>query len=55
MDADTFLITSKTFICNPAMVPVMAGAIKNRELVFSGLIVGIIGDGIRNYLGITLS
>ena len=52
IDADTCLITSTAMICNPAIVPVVAGAIKNREIVFSGISVGIIGLAMGNYLGI---
>jgi uncharacterized membrane protein len=55
IDADTFLITSTAFICNPAIVPVVAGAIKNREVIFSGLVVSIIGLGIGNYLGVLVA
>jgi uncharacterized membrane protein len=32
-------------------VPVIAGAIKNREVIISGLTVGILGYAIGNYLG----
>lgn len=55
VDTDTFLITSTAFICNPAIVPVVAGSLKNREVVFSGLTVGIIGLAIGNYLGIAVA
>ena len=55
VDADTFLITSTAFICNPAIVPIVAGAIKNREVIFSGITVGIIGLAIGNYLGIFIA
>ncbi|MBS0010117.1 MAG: DUF819 family protein [Bacteroidales bacterium] len=52
IDADTFIITSTAMICNPAIVPVVAGSLRNREIVFSGLSVGIIGLAVGNYLGI---
>jgi len=55
VDADTCLITSTAFICSPVMVPVVAGAIRNREVIFSGLTVGIIGYAIGNYLGVMIA
>ena len=51
IDADTVIITSTALICSPPFVPVIAGAIKNREIIVSGLTVGIIGYAIGNYLG----
>ena len=45
------MITSTALICSPPFVPVIAGAIKNREIIVSGLTVGIIGYAIGNYLG----
>ena len=51
IDTDTVMITSTALICSPPFVPVVAGAIKNREIVVSGLTVGIIGYAIGNYLG----
>ncbi len=52
IDTDTFIITSTAMICNPAIVPVVAGALRNREIIFPGLSVGIIGLAAGNYLGI---
>lgn len=55
IDADTYIITSTALITNPAVVLVVAGALKNREIVFSGLVVAIIGLATGNYLGILMS
>ena len=52
VDADTVLITSVSAICSPPFVPIVAGALKNREIVVSGLTTGIIGYAIGNYLGV---
>jgi len=51
IDADTVMITSTALICSPPFVPVIAGAIKNKEIIISGLTVGIIGYAVGNYLG----
>jgi uncharacterized membrane protein len=55
IDADTTMITSTAFICSPAFVPVIAGAIGNRQVVVSGMTIGIIGYAIGNYLGVTIA
>ncbi|MCP4137035.1 MAG: DUF819 family protein [bacterium] len=54
VDADTFIITSTSAICSPPFVPVVAGALKNKEMLLSGITTGIIGYAIGNYLGISL-
>ena len=55
VDADTVMVTSAALICSPPFVPVVAGALNNREVIVSGLTVGIIGYAIGNYLGIILA
>jgi uncharacterized membrane protein len=55
IDTDTMMITSTAFICSPPFVPVVAAAIRNREVIISGLTVGIIGYAIGNYLGVTIA
>jgi uncharacterized membrane protein len=55
IDTDTTIITSTAFVFSPPFVPVVAGALKNKEIIISGITVGLIGYAIGNYLGITLS
>jgi uncharacterized membrane protein len=55
IDRDTTIITSTALICSPPFVPVIAGAIRNKEIIFSGLTVGIIGYAIGNYLGVLVA
>lgn len=55
VDADTFVITSVAAVCSPPFVPVVAGALRNRTIVLSGLTTGIIGYAVGNYLGITVA
>lgn len=51
VDAHTTMITSVAFICSPPFVPVIAGALGNKQIVVSGISVGIIGYALGNYLG----
>ena len=55
IDADTTIIISTTLICSPPFVPVVAGALKNKQVIISGLTVGVLGFAIGNYLGILLA
>jgi uncharacterized membrane protein len=55
IDTDTMIVTSTALICSPPFVPVVAGALKNREVVVSGLTVGIVGYAIGNYLGVLVA
>ncbi len=55
IDTDTVIITSTALICSPPFVPAAAGAIKNKEIIVSGLTVGIIGYALGNYLGVMVA
>jgi uncharacterized membrane protein len=55
VDADTVIITSVAGICSPPLVPMVASALKNKEVMVSGVITGIIGWVAGTYLGITLA
>ncbi|MCF6171934.1 MAG: DUF819 family protein [Bacteroidales bacterium] len=55
IDADNVIIVSTALTCSPPFVPVVAGALHNREIIISGITVGIIGYAIGNYLGVLLA
>lgn len=55
IDADTVIITSTAGINSPPLVPIVAAALKNREIVISGVITGIIGWVIGTYIGISIA
>lgn len=55
IDADTMVIASVTFINSPPFVPMMAAAMKNRNVIVAGLTLGIIGYAVGNYLGFLIS
>ncbi len=54
IDADTVIISGSALICSPPFVPVVATAIKNREVILTGMVVGIAGYAVGNYLGVFL-
>ncbi len=55
IDADNVIIVSTALTCSPPFVPVVAGALKNKEIILSGLTVGIIGYAIGNYMGVLIA
>ncbi|MGD0583369.1 MAG: DUF819 family protein [Bacteroidales bacterium] len=55
IDADNFLITSAAFIFSPPFVPLVANALKNKELIVTGITGGILGYVLGNYLGVALA
>ena len=55
IDADTVIISGVGLICSPPFVPVVAGALKNREIILTGIVVGIGGYAIGNYLGVAIA
>jgi len=55
IDADTVIISGSALICSPPFVPVIAGALKNKEIIFTGLSIGIVGYAVGNYLGVIIA
>ncbi|HEY4786541.1 MAG TPA: DUF819 family protein, partial [Bacteroidales bacterium] len=55
IDTDTLLISSSAMIFSPPFVPAIANALHNKEIILSGLTVGIVGYSIGNYIGIGLA
>ncbi|MCK5701308.1 MAG: DUF819 family protein, partial [Cyclobacteriaceae bacterium] len=55
VDSDTTIITITALTYSAPFVPVVAGALKNKNLIISGLTVGILGYAIGNYLGLAIA
>ncbi len=51
VDSDTTVIASVAYICSPAMVPMIVGAMKNKNVLAAGLAIGVFGYAIGNYIG----
>ena len=54
VDSDTMIVTSVSAICSPPFVPVAANALKNQAVLMSGLVTGIVGYAVGNYLGLII-
>jgi len=55
IDADNFLITATAFIFSPPFVPLVANALKNKDVIVTGITGGVIGYILGNYFGTTLA
>lgn len=55
IDRDTFMITSTAALYGPAFIGQIASVIGNKTLVLSGMVLGLLGYAIGNYLGISLA
>lgn len=55
INVDDYIITSTALSNSPPFVPVVAAALKNKEVVVPGMIIGVIGYAIGNYLGVAIA
>jgi uncharacterized membrane protein len=55
IDADNFLITATAYIFSPPFVPLVANALKNKDVIITGIAGGVIGYMLGNYFGFTLA
>ena len=54
IDRDTTLIVSTAGLYGPPFIGPVASAINNREIVFSGILIGLLGYAVGNYLGLLM-
>jgi uncharacterized membrane protein len=55
VDADTTIIAITALTYSPPFVPAVASALKNKEVIISGLTIGILGYAFGTYLGIIVA
>ena len=54
VDADSMVISSVSFINSPPFVPMVAGMMKNRDAIVTGLSAGIVGYALGNHFGVLM-
>ena len=52
LDGDTVLVSSVALINSPPFVPLVAASLGNRNVILTGIGIGLMGYAIGNYLGI---
>ncbi|RIH65362.1 DUF819 family protein [Mariniphaga sediminis] len=55
VDTDTTIIAITALTYSPPFVPAVAGALKNKNVIISGLTIGILGFAFGTYLGIFIA
>ncbi|WP_310621859.1 DUF819 family protein [Flexibacterium corallicola] len=55
VDRDTYLIASGASIMSVPFIPLIAGALKNRELLIPGIAIAVLGYAFGNYLGVLVA
>jgi len=55
IDTDTVIITSTAAIFGPPFIAPVAKGINNREVIVSGITMGLVGYAIGNYLGLAIA
>ncbi len=53
IDRDTHIIVAIALVLSPPFVPMVAASLKNKDIVATGIFIGILGWVIGNYLGIS--
>jgi uncharacterized membrane protein len=54
VDADSMIISSVAFINSPPFVPMAAAAMRNKEIIVTGLSAGIVGYAAGNHIGVLM-
>lgn len=52
IDGDTVLVSSIALINSPPFVPMVAATLNNKDVVLTGISIGLLGYAVGNYLGI---
>ncbi|KZL19854.1 hypothetical protein PsAD2_01676 [Pseudovibrio axinellae] len=55
VDRDTYLIASGAAIMSVPFIPLIAGALKNREILIPGIAIAVIGYALANYMGVIVA
>ena len=55
VSGDLFCVSQVALLCSPPFVPPVAGAMKNKKVLISGIVVGLVGYAVGTYLGALLA
>jgi uncharacterized membrane protein len=55
IDTDTTIITITALSTSPPFVPVVASALRNKNIIVMGITIGVVGYAIGNYLGVIIA
>ena len=55
VSGDLFCVSQIALLCSPPFVPPVVGAMKNKRVLISGIVIGLIGYAIGTYLGVAIA
>ena len=53
VSGDLFCVSQIALLCSPPFVPPVVGAMQNKKVLISGIVIGLVGYAIGTYLGVT--
>lgn len=55
VSGDLFCVSQIALLCSPPFVPPVVGAMQNKKVLISGIVIGLFGYAIGTYLGVTIA
>ena len=55
VSGDLFTVGQVALLCSPPFVPPVVGAMKNKKVLLSGIVIGLVGYAIGTYLGVAIA
>ena len=55
VSGDLFCVSQIALLCSPPFVPPVVGAMKNKKVLISGIVIGLIGYAVGTYLGVAIA
>lgn len=55
VSGDLFTVAIVGMLCSPPFIPPIVGAMNNRKVLISGIVIGLIGYAVGTYIGVLLS
>lgn len=55
VSGDLFCVSQIALLCSPPFVPPVVGAMQNKKVLISGIVIGLVGYAVGTYLGVTIA
>ena len=55
VSGDLFCVSQIALLCSPPFVPPVVGAMQNKKVLISGIVIGLIGYAVGTYLGVAIA
>ena len=55
VSGDLFCVSQIALLCSPPFVPPVVGAMQNKKVLISGIVIGLVGYAIGTYLGVAVA